>query len=110
MTLSSDMRKCMVVLSLTAEFLMDCRNLMLAALKLSLLHFINLKYNGTFTYITEIVHSNTYFIPLKGIFSEKSLIIQLSILGNLQFPRNMAEEGFELFSCLSEVVTHKHCF
>ena len=36
--------------------------------------------------------------PLKGIFSDKLLII---VCGNVKLQRNMTAEGFELFSCLS---------
>ena len=58
-----------------AEILMDCGNFMVAALNLSLIHFLKLKYYGTFTYITQIVHSNAYLNLFKGVFSDKPLII-----------------------------------
>ena len=46
---------------------------MLAALNFS--RFLKLNYYGSFTYITQIVHSNAYFNPLKGNFSDNQLII-----------------------------------
>ena len=42
---------------------------MLAALTFYLIHFLKLKYLGTLTYITQIVHSNTHLNPLKKIIS-----------------------------------------
>ena len=68
------MRKRLVAWGLTAEMLMDCGNVMLAALNLSLIH-LKLKYHGTFTYITQIVQSNAHLNPFKMYFSDKSLII-----------------------------------
>jgi hypothetical protein len=52
----ADIRKGMAMSPLTVEILMDCRNVMLAALNISLICFLKLKYYGTFTYITQIIH------------------------------------------------------
>ena len=60
---------------LVAEICMDCGNCMLAALNFSLLYFFKLKYYGNFTYITQIVHSNSHLNHFKGIFIDKPLII-----------------------------------
>ena len=65
----------MVAWSLTVEIFIDCGNCMLAALNFSPIHFLKLKYYGSFTYITQIVQSNVYLNPLKDNFSDKSLII-----------------------------------
>ena len=46
------MRKCVAVQPLAAETLIDCGNLMLAVL-----HFLKLRYYGTFT---QIVHSSAH--------------------------------------------------
>ena len=62
---------------------MDCGNFMLAALNFSLIHFLTLNYYVGFTYITQIVQSNAHLNPLKGIFSDKSLII--AEIQNFQF-------------------------
>ena len=69
------MRKGVAVWPLVAEILMDCGNVMLAATTFSLIHFLKLKYFGTFTFITQIVHPNTHLNPLKGVISGKPLII-----------------------------------
>ena len=69
------MRKGMAVWPLAVEILMDCGNRMLAALNFSLIHFLQLKFCGTFTYIIQIVHSNAHLNTLKGVFSDKPLII-----------------------------------
>ena len=82
------MIKGMVMQSLTAEILIDCGKF---------------KYYGTFTYITQIIHSNTHLKPLKGNFSEKSLILRKLKTFNLRkfkFHGNLSAEGFELFSGL----------
>ena len=60
---------------LTAERLLDCRNFMLAALNFSLLRFLKFKCYKTFTYITQIIHSDAHLTSLKGILSDKPLII-----------------------------------
>ena len=52
------------------NFFMECRNVMLAALKCSCIHFSKLNYYGTFIYITQYVHSDTHLNLLKGIFSD----------------------------------------
>ena len=44
--------------------------------------FLNLKYYGTFTFITQIVHSYAHVNPLKGILSDKSLIIAQTYIFN----------------------------
>ena len=36
---------------------------------------IKLKYYRTFTWITQIVHSNAHFNPLKGVFRDRPLMI-----------------------------------
>ena len=46
---------------------------MLGALNFSLKHLLKLKYYGSFTYIKQIVHSNTHLNTLKGVFRDKSL-------------------------------------
>ena len=56
---------------------------MLAALNFSLIQFLKLKCYGTFTYIAQIGHSNVNFNPLKGVFSDKPLIIVVIL--NFQF-------------------------
>ena len=59
----------------------------------------------TFTYITQIVHLNEHSNPLKAVFSDKPLItaviLKFQFCGNFRLTRNVAAEGFELFSCLS---------
>ena len=60
---------------MTVEILTDCGNFMLEALNFSLEHFLKLKHFGTFTYITQIIHSNASLNLFKGIFSNKPLII-----------------------------------
>ena len=72
------MRKGVAVQSLAAEIVMDCGNFMVAALNFSLKHFLKLKYYGTFTYITQIVHSTAHLNPLKGVFSDKPLKIMFT--------------------------------
>ena len=62
---------------LVAKNLMHCGNFMLAALTFSHIHFLKLKYFGTFTYITQIVHLNTHLNSLNGVFSDKPLIIAI---------------------------------
>ena len=52
-----------------------CGNFQLEALNLFLICFSKLKYYGNFNHITQIVHSNAHLNPLKGIFSDKLLII-----------------------------------
>ena len=64
-----------VAWSLTVEISMDCGNLMLAAENIFLIRFLKLKYFGTFTNITPTVHSNAHLNTLKGIGSDKLLII-----------------------------------
>ena len=61
--------------SLTAYILIDWGNVMLAGLIFSLIHFLNFKYYGTFTYITQISHSSAHLNHLQGIFSDKPVII-----------------------------------
>ena len=73
----------MAMWPLAAEILMDCGNVMLAALNFSLIHFLKLKFYGTFTYIIQIVHSNAHLNPLKGVFSNISLIF--GVILNFQF-------------------------
>ena len=77
------MRKDVAVQPLAAEILMDCRNCMLAVLNFTLIHFLKLKYYETLTYITQIVHSNAHFTPLKCVFNEEPLIIVVIL--NFQF-------------------------
>ena len=50
-----EMRKGVFAQPPAAEIWMDCGNVMLAALNLSLLQYLMLKYYGNFTYITPIV-------------------------------------------------------
>ena len=64
----------MAVWALAAKILMDCGNFMLAVLNFSIIHFLKLKFYGTYTYTTQIVHSNSHLNPLK-VFSNKPLII-----------------------------------
>ena len=71
----SDMRKVVAVQSLNTEILMDCGNVMLAALNFSFICFQKFKYYGTFIYSTPIIHSDAHLNPLKRILSDKSLII-----------------------------------
>ena len=61
------MRKGVAVWQLTADILMGCGNVMLAALNFSLIPFSKFKYYGTFTYITQIIHSDAHLNPLKCI-------------------------------------------
>ena len=49
----------------------------------SLRHFLKLKFYGSFTYITQIVHSNVKMNPIEGVFSDKPLII--AVILNFQF-------------------------
>ena len=51
-----------------AEILMDSRILLV-------IQFLKWKFNGTFTHIIQIVHSNAHLKPLKDVFSDKPLII-----------------------------------
>ena len=60
--------------------LMDCGNVLLAPLNYFLIHFLKLKLYGTFTYITQIVHSNAHLNPRKGVFSDNSLIIVIILV------------------------------
>ena len=62
---------------------MDCMNVMLAALKFYCILFLNLNYYGTFTYITQYVHSNSHLNLMKGIFRYKLCII--ADICNFQF-------------------------
>ena len=55
----ADMSKGVAAKSLAAAIFMDCRNVMLATLKFSYIGFLKLNHYGTFTYITQYVHSNT---------------------------------------------------
>ena len=71
--LHTDMIKGVVPQSLTAEICMDCGNVCLQHWIFSPIHLLKLKYYGTFTYITQIVHSNTQFNTLKGVFRDKPL-------------------------------------
>ena len=48
--------------------------LYLAALNIYLICFLKFKYYGTFTNITQIVHSKAHLNPLKGVVSDKPLI------------------------------------
>ena len=64
----ADMRKQVAAQPLAKEIFMDCGNFILAALNVSLIHFLKLKYYGNFTYITQIVHSNAH-LTLKTLFS-----------------------------------------
>jgi hypothetical protein len=74
--LPSDMRKGVAVGPLAAEILMGCRNFMFAAaLTFSIIHFLNLKYFGTFSYKAQIVHSSTNLNPLKDAIRDKPLLI-----------------------------------
>ena len=66
----SDMRKGGAVWPNAAEIFKDCGNVML-----SLIHIFKLKYYGIVTCITQFCHSNAHFNPLKGVFSDKPLII-----------------------------------
>ena len=65
----------------------DCGNVMLAALNSSLIHFLKFKYYATFTYITQIIHSDAHLNPLKGILSDTHNCENLkpAICGNLKF-------------------------
>ena len=74
MTADANMRKTVAMQPLASEILMDCGNYMLAALNFSFIK-LKLKYYGTFTYITQIVHSYAHLNPLQGVFSDKPLII-----------------------------------
>ena len=69
------MKKGVAMWTVTAEMLMDCGNFMLVALNFSLIRFLKFKNYGTFTYITHICHSNAHLNPIKGIFSDKTLMI-----------------------------------
>jgi hypothetical protein len=60
-TCLSDMRKGVAMWPLAKYIFMDCGNVMLAALNLSLIHFLKLTFYGTFAYITQIVNSNGHF-------------------------------------------------
>ena len=73
----SDMRKGVIMQSLTAEIFIDRGNLCFQQRLFSPIHLLKLKYYGTFIYITQIVHSNAHVDP-----------------------RNVSVEGSELFSCL----------
>ena len=44
-------------------------------LNFSLIRFLKLKYYGTFTYVTHIIHSDPHLNPLKCILIDKPLII-----------------------------------
>ena len=46
---------------------MDCGNVMLAALNFSSIHFFKLKYYGTFTFISQIVHSHLKTLKLFSV-------------------------------------------
>jgi hypothetical protein len=54
---------------------------MLAAPTFSLIHFLKLKYFGTFTYITQIVHLNAHLNPLEGDFKP----LRIAVILNFQF-------------------------
>ena len=71
----SDMRKGVIMQSLTAEIFMDRGNLCFHYRLFSPIHLLKLKYYGTFTYIIQIVHSNAPLNPKKVVFRDKPLII-----------------------------------
>ena len=74
---------------------------MLTALNFSLIRFLKFKYYGTFTNNTPIFHPNAHLNTLKGIFSDKPLII--AEINNCQFAeilnfiQTVTVECFELF-------------
>ena len=75
MQVLSDIRKGTDAPTLSAEIVMYCGNVMLTAQNFSLLHFLKLKYNESFTYIMQYLHSNPHLNQMKGIFTNKHLII-----------------------------------
>ena len=65
--------------TLSAENDMYFGNFMLAALNVSLIRFLKLKYLESFTYTMHYVHSSASLNQVKGIFSKQHLRIPLNV-------------------------------
>ena len=86
------MRKGAAVRTLSAEMLMDRRNVVLGALNCSLFCLVKLKYYCTFTHNAQYVNSNANLIPKNGIFSNKPSIIN-SMHNFYSYPRTPPLSG-----------------
>ena len=83
----TDMRKGADALTLSAEILINCGKFMLEALHFSLVLFLMLKCYGTFTYIMKYFHSNAQLTLIKGVFSDKLLLIAEMLYFPETFPK-----------------------
>ena len=68
----------------------------------SIIHFLTLKYYGTFTYIKQYIYWNTHLNQIKGIFSDKPcMIVEIS---NSKFVDILNAQE----TCLRKVLNFSH--